>query len=213
MIYSIIYLQPLLNKCVLPNKRARKEKARVKRCTITFSFHQPLCIVGCLLRYYIIINQYFTVHIQQFNKILKFLQQFSRDGIIPAYTSSGLVTVHATVLVGGISKTVGRRCQLPAFLHHFPNLRLLHLDLRADEQGNDVIQAERHCFHFHFRHDVKQQFRHFYFQSVAVASDYLPQGFSLQQLRVKSHAALLFGGEFAFCQKVQESWDFRFQLL
>lgn len=129
MIYSIIYLQPLLNKCVLPNKRIRKEKARVEQYAVVSSFHQPLCAVGCLLRWYIFINQYFTIYIQQFNRILKLFQQFFRDGIVPAYTSSGLVTVHATVLVGGISKTVGRRCQFPTLLHHFPNLRLLHLDL------------------------------------------------------------------------------------
>ena len=133
MIYNIICIQPLLNKCVLPNKRIRKEKARVEQYAAVSSFHQPLCVVGRLLRWYILIYQYFTIYIQQFNRILKLFQQFFRDGIIPAYTSLGLVTVCATVLVGGISKTVGRRCQLPAFLHHFPNLRLLHLDLRADK--------------------------------------------------------------------------------
>ena len=139
MIYNIIYLQPLLNKCVLPNKRIRKEKARMEQYTVVSSFHQPLCTVDCLLRWYIPINQYFTIYIQQFNNILKLFQQFFRDGIVPAYTSSGLVTVCAAILVGGISKTVGRRCQFPTFLHNFPNLRLLHLDLRADQQRDDVV--------------------------------------------------------------------------
>ena len=164
-------------------------------CTVASSFHQPLCVVGGLLRLHILIYQYFITLIQQFNRISKLFQQPFRDGVIPAHTSSGLITVIAAVLVGGVGKTVGCRCQLPALLHHFPYLRLLHLDLRADEQGNDVVQAERDRLHIHLCHDVKQQFRHFYLQPVAVASDYLPQGFRLQQLRVEPHAAFLFGGQ------------------
>ena len=133
--------------------------------------------------------------IQQFNRISKPFQQFFRNGIVPAHASSSLVTVIAAVLVGSIGKTIGCRCQLPALLHYFPHLRLLHLDLRADEQRDDVIEAKRNRPGTHTCHDVKQQFYHFYLQPIMVASDYLPQGIRLQQLRVEPHAAFLFGGQ------------------
>ena len=98
-------------------------------CTVASSFHQPLCIVGGLLRLHILIYQYFITLIQQFNRISKIFQQPFRDGVIPAHASSGLVTVIAAVLVGGIGKTIGRGCELPALLSPFPYLRLLYLDL------------------------------------------------------------------------------------
>ena len=110
LIYCKICPKQSLNKSVVPNKRMRKEKAVVERCAITSSFHQPLCIVGGLLRLHILIYQYFTILIQQFNRISKPFQQSFRNGIVPAHASSGLVTVIAAVLVGGIGKTVGRGC-------------------------------------------------------------------------------------------------------
>ena len=132
LIYYKIHSKQSLNKSVLFNKRMRKEKMRSEWYAVASSFHQPLCVVGGLLRLHILIYQYFITLIQQFNRISKLFQQFFRDGIIPAHTSSGLVTVIAAVLVGGVGKTVGCRCQLPALLHHFPYLRFLHPDLRAD---------------------------------------------------------------------------------
>lgn len=132
LIYCEIHSKQSLNKSVVPNKRMQKEKAVVERYAVASS-HQPLCVVGGLLRSYIIIYQYFTILIQQFNKISKPFQQFFRNGVVSAHVSSGLVMVIAAVLVGGIGKAVGRGCQLPTLLHHFPYLRLLHLDLRADK--------------------------------------------------------------------------------
>ena len=87
-------------------KRMRKEKARLMVCTVASSFHQPLCIVGGLLRLHIPIYQYFITLIQQFNRISKFFHQPFRDGVIPAHTSSGLVTVIAAVL----RRCPDRRC-------------------------------------------------------------------------------------------------------
>lgn len=59
----------------------------------------------------------------------------SPDGRVTAFTV-------VVVLVGGVGKRIGCRNQLPALLHHFPNLRLLHLDLRANEQRDNIIQTE-----------------------------------------------------------------------
>lgn len=120
LIYRKIHSKQSLNKSVSPNKRMWKEKASPERCAVASSFHQPLCVVGGLLRLYVIIYQYFFILIQQFNRISKSFQQSFRDGVVPAHASSCLVTVCAAVLVGGIGKTVGRGCQLPALLHHLP---------------------------------------------------------------------------------------------
>ena len=117
------------------------------------------------------------------------------------------------VLVGGVRKRIGYRSQLPTLLHHFPNLRLLHLDLRADKQRDNVIEAKRNRTDTRACHDVEQQFRHLYLQTVAVASDNLPQGICFQLLRVEPHAAFFLGGELPVLQEMEKSWDFRFQLL
>ena len=58
----------------------------------------------------------------------------------------------------------------------------------------NFIEAKRNRTDAHACHDVEQEFRHFYLQTVAVASDNLPQGFRLQQLRVEPHSAFFFGG-------------------
>ena len=122
-IYSLVTSQHLLNK-PLAKREIHKRVSVVSQLLFW--------LVEILLRMYIVYCQCIYTHIQQFNRISKLFQQFFRDGIIPAHTSSGLVTVIAAVLVGGVGKTVGCRCQLPALLHHFPYLRFLHPDLRAD---------------------------------------------------------------------------------
>lgn len=163
---------------------------------LVFSFQQPFPFVEDLLREYLIIYQHIIYHIQQFNKISEVFKHVFGDGVIPAYTVlwqivSGTVVV---ILIGCIGKTVWCRRELPALLHHFPHLRLLHLDLRADEQRDNIIQTERDRPDTHACHDVEQQFRHLYFQTVAVASDNLSQGIRFQPFRVEPHAAFLFGG-------------------
>ena len=109
------------------------------------------------------------------------------------------------VLVGGVGKRIGCRSQLPAFLHHFPNLRLLYLNLRADEQRNNVIEAKRNRTDTHACHDVEQEFRHLNLQTVAVASDNLPQGIRFQPLRVEPHAAFLLGVRFRLARKCRKA--------
>ena len=74
-------------------------------------------------------------------------------------------------------------------LHHFPNLRLLHLDLQADEQRDDVIEAKRDRLHIHVCHDVEQQFG------------------------LNHHTAFFLGRYLAVGKEMQERGDFRFQLL
>ena len=191
-----IHLQQPLNKPV--HKTFGSEKKKESRCGVplVFSFQHPFSFVEDLLRVYLVIYQHIIYHIQQFNTISEVFKHIFGDGVIPAHTVlwqivSGTVVV---VLIGCIGKTVWRRCQLPALLHHFPNLRLFHLDLRADEQRDNVIEAKRNRTDTHACHDVEQEFRHLYLQTVTVASDNLPQGIRFQPLRVEPHAALLFGG-------------------
>ncbi len=109
---------------------------------LALSFQQPFLFAEDLLRIYLVIYQHIIYLIQQFNKISEVFKHVFGDGVIPAHTVLGQIVsgTVVVVLIGCIGKTVGRRCQLPALLHHFPNLRLLHLDLRADEQRDNIIQ-------------------------------------------------------------------------
>ena len=192
-----IYPQQPLNKPV--HKTFGGKKKQERRCGVpfSFSFQQPFSFVEDLLKAYLVIYQYIIYHIQQFNKISEVFKHVFGDGVIPAHTALGQIVSCTVVIVfiGGVGKTVWCWCELPALLYHLPHLRLLHLDLRADEQRDDVIEAERNRLNTDTCHDVEQQFRHLNLQPVAVASDYLPQGIRLQQLRVEPHAAFLFGGQ------------------
>ena len=123
--------QQSLNKPV--HKTFGDEKKEKCRCGVSlgFSFQQPFSFVEDLLRAYIVIYQHIIYYIQQFNKISEVFKHVFGDGIIPAYTVLWQIVpcTVVVVLIGSVSKTVWRRCQLPALLHHFPNLRLLYLDL------------------------------------------------------------------------------------
>ena len=190
-----IHPQQPLNKPV--HKTFGSEKKKESRCGVplAFSFQQPFPFVEDLLRVYLVIYQHIIYHIQQFNKISEVFKHIFGDGVIPAHTVLWQIVSGTVVLIGCIGKTVWRRCQLPALLHHFPNLRLLHFDLRTDEQRDDVIEAKRNRTDTCACHDVEQEFGHLCLQSVAVASDNLPQGIRFQPLRVKPHAALFLCGK------------------
>ena len=155
MMFCNIHPQQPLNKPV--HKTFGDEKKKECRCGVplAFSFQQPFPFVEDLLREYLIIYQHIIYHIQQFNKISEVFKHVFGDGVIPAHTVlwqivSGTVVV---ILIGCIGKTVWCRRELPALLHHFPHLRLLHLDLRADEQRDNIIQTERDRPDTHACHD------------------------------------------------------------
>lgn len=131
LVYCLIRIQLVLNKRMMPNKRQRKEEVRVGLDAATSPFHRPLGVVGILLSLYITIYQHSIISIQQFNRISQALQQSFGHGVIPAYSLAWLIASLAAIHVGCIGKPVGCRGQLPAFLHHFPYLWLLRLDLRT----------------------------------------------------------------------------------
>ena len=126
----------------MPNKRQRKEEVRAEPNVALFLLHRPLGVVGILLSLYIAIYQHSIIYIQQFNRISQAFQQSLGYGVIPAHSLAWLIASLAAIHVGGIGKPVGCRGQLLAFLHHFPHLQLLRLDLRTQQQGDDVMQAE-----------------------------------------------------------------------
>lgn len=142
LVYCLIRVQLVLNKRMMPNKRQRKEEVRAGLDAAVFPLHRPLGVVGILLSMYFAIYQHYIISIQQFNRISEALQQSFSHGVIPAHSLAWLIASLAAIHVGGIGKSVGCRGQLPALLHHFPYLRLLRLDLRTQQQGDDVVQAE-----------------------------------------------------------------------
>lgn len=126
----------------MPNKRQRKEGVRTELDAAALPLHRPLGVVGILLSLYITIYQHSIISIQQFNRISQAFQQFLGHGVISAHSLAWLVASLAAIHVGGIGKPVGCRGQFPALLHHFTHLRLLCLDLRTQQQGDNVMQAE-----------------------------------------------------------------------
>lgn len=153
-----IYPQQPLNKPV--HKTFGGEKKQERRCGVpfSFSFQQPFPFVEDLSKEYLVIYQYITYHIQQFNKISEVFKHVFGDGVIPAHTALGQIVSCTAVIVfiGGVGKAVWCRRELPALLHYFPHLRLFHLDLRADEQRDNIIQTERNRLNTDISHDVKQ---------------------------------------------------------
>ena len=142
LVYCLIRAQLVLNKRMMPNKRQRKEEVRAELYATIFPLHRPLGVVGILLSLYIAIYQHSIISIQQFNRISEAFQQSFGHGVIPAHSLAWLIASLTSIHVGGIGKPVGCRGQFPALLHNFPHLWLLRLDLRAQQQGDDVVQAE-----------------------------------------------------------------------
>ena len=81
------------------------------------------------------------------------------------------------------------------------------------QQKENVVAVERESVRADTLHDVKYKLVHLYLQSVAVAADYLPQGFGMQQRGGKPHTALLSGGEASVLQMIKKGGYLRFQLL
>lgn len=85
-------------------------------------------------------------------------------------------------LIGGISKGIAGWFQFPALLQYPPHLMSLRFDIRVCQQRENVGIAKRESVCTCACHDVKDKLVHLYFQSVTVASDYLLQGFGMQQI-------------------------------
>lgn len=107
---------------------------------------------------------------------------FPCDGIESSNPPYRLIPTFPVVvqLVGGICQSVLCRCKFPTLLQHLSHLVLFRLDLRVYQQHKNVIRAERESVRAYTLHDVKDKLVHFDFKTVAVAADYLPQGFGMQ---------------------------------
>ena len=105
------------------------------------------------------------------------------DGIEASHSPYRLIPTLPIVvqLVGGICQSVWCRREFPTLLQYLPYLVLLRLDIRVCQQREHVIAAKRESVDTRTCHDVKYKFAHLYLQSVAVATDNLPQGFGMQQ--------------------------------
>ena len=141
-------------------------------------------IVEILLKVYITHYQYGYILIHQFNKkrmVLQGFELFSCDGIKPPDPFNRLIPTFPVIvqLVGGIGQSIGCRGKFPALLQYFPDLVFLHLYLRMYQQKKNVVVAERECVRADTVYNVKYKLVHLYLQSVAVAADYLPQGFCM----------------------------------
>lgn len=84
-------------------------------------------------------------------------------------------------LVGGVCQSVRCRCEIPTLLQYLSHLVFLRLDIRVCQQRENVVAAKRESVDTCACHDVKYKFAHLNLQSVAVAADYLLQGFGMQQ--------------------------------
>ena len=148
---------------------------------------------------YIAYYQYDYIIIQQFNKKTMDLQRFKLlpcDGIEASHSPYRLIPTLPIVvkLISDVCQSVRCGRELPAFLQYFPHLVLLRLDIRVCQQRENVVAAKRESFDTRACHDVKDEFAHLYLQSVAVAADYLLQGFGMQQRGCKPHTAFFLGG-------------------
>lgn len=105
------------------------------------------------------------------------------DGIEASHSPYRLIPTLPIIvqLIGSVCKSVRCRRELPTLLQYFPHLVLLRFDIRVCQQRENVIAAKRESVDTHTCHDVKYKFAHLYLQSVAVAADYLLQGFGMQQ--------------------------------
>ena len=133
-----------------------------------------------------IISLFNNSTIQQFNKKTMDLQRFKLlpcDGIEASHSPYRLIPTLPIIvqLIGSVCKSVRCRRELPTLLQYFPHLVLLRFDIRVCQQRENVIAAKRESVDTHTCHDVKYKFAHLYLQSVAVAADYLLQGFGMQQ--------------------------------
>ena len=140
---------------------------------------------------------------------------FLCDGIESSNPPYRLIPTFPVVvqLISGICQSVLCRCKFPTLLQHLSHLVLFRFDLRVYQQHKNVIRAERESVRAYTLHDVKDKLVHLYLQSVAVAADYLPQGFGMQQRGSKPHPACLFGGEASVLQMMEKSGYLCFQLL
>ena len=140
--------------------------------------------VEILLRVYIAYYQYDYILIQQFNKKTTDLQRFKLlpcDGIKASHPPYRLIPTLPIVvqLVGGVCKSVRCRRELPTLLQYLSYLVLLRFDIRVCQQRENVVAAKRESVDTRTCHYVTHKFAHLYLQSVAVAADYLPQGFCM----------------------------------
>ena len=127
-------------------------------------------LVETLLRVYVVYYQCVYTHIQQFNRKMIVLQGFKLlpcDGVVASHSPYRLIVA---------------------------TLMFLYLYLRVHQQHNKVVKAEWNAIHIHSCHNVEQQLRHLYLQSVTVAADYPLQCFCMQQRGVEPHSALPLGG-------------------
>ena len=183
----MVYVRYLYPYRYILNIRSTNHSPKEKQ-TIARGFMTQLLFwsVEILLRVYIVYYQYGYILIQQFNKKTMELQRFKLlpcDGIEASHSPYRLIPTLPIVvkLISGICQPVRCRYELPTFLQYLSYLMLLRFDIRVCQQRENVIAAKRESVDTRTCHDVKYKFTHLYLQSVAVAADYLLQGFGMQQ--------------------------------